>query len=193
MIQEEILQSQLNKSRKDKFLLVLQLPPAFKKLNIPVLIQRNNNQLAQDALQFSVYGSVLPQIEVPAVVASYGSQSYKVSSNSRPPFEDITVNFTIDNKFNNYWVIYKWLDVLNDERAGFYDAKDLIDGRIPPKDYQADFTLYALDEFDKRVVKFTYTQAFPTMLGGVDYNYRDPNEMETSFSFAFSQFFAELI
>ena len=65
--------------------------------------------------------------------------------------------------------------------------------KLQPQAYQTDLTVYGKDEFDKNIIKFTYTKAFPVSLGSIDYNYRDPGEMETTFEFAFSQFFASLI
>lgn len=189
----EVVQSQLNKSRKDKFLLVLTLPKIFKDINVNSLSVRQSNLINQNSLQFSVFGSVVPQIQVPAQTAGYSGQSYKVSSHARPAYEDINVTFTIDNKFNNYWVIYKWLDILNDEYRSSYNAKREARNLIPPANYQADYTIYGMDEFDKPTIKYTYTKAFPTFLGSIDYNYRSATEIETTFSFAFSQFFAELI
>lgn len=190
---EELLQSQLNKSRKDKFLLVLNLPAALRNINSDILSQRQKNVIARDALQFSVYGSVVPTIEVPSEVATYGGQSYKVSSHTRPPYEDITVDFTIDNKFNNYWVIYKWLDLLNDDAKSYHDAKNITNGEIAPLAYQADFTMYGLDEFDQPAIKFTYTRAFPISLGSIAYSYRTPDEVESQFTFSFSQFLTDLV
>jgi hypothetical protein len=190
---DQVLQSQLNKSRKDKFLLVLNLPPALK--NIQQQNLRDNNAIQQDTLQFSVYGTLVPEITVPEKVAGYSNQSYKVSSNSREPYPNISVNFTIDNRFNNYWVIYKWLALLNDPQYSLYNADkpSLSEKKIAPELYQTDFTVYAKDEFDQNIVKFTYTKAFPVKLGSIDYSYRDEAEIETTFEFAFSQFFTELV
>lgn len=190
---DQVLQSQLNKSRKDKFLLVLNLPPALK--NIQQQNLRDNNAIQQETLQFSVYGTLVPEIAVPEMVAGYSNQSYKVSSNSREPYPNISVNFTIDNRFNNYWVIYKWLALLNDPQYSLYNADkpSQSEKKIAPELYQTDFTVYAKDEFDQNIVKFTYTKAFPVKLGSIDYSYRDETEIETTFEFAFSQFFTELV
>ena len=57
----------------------------------------------------------------------------------------------------------------------------------------ADFTIYALDEYNKKVAQFDYTKGFPTFLGGIEYSYRDPSEVETQFSFAYSQFYVKLL
>ena len=190
---DPILQSQLNKSRSDKFLLVLNLPPILR--NIQSNSVRSNNLLQQDALQFSVYGSVVPNVSVPEVTAGYGGQSYKLSSNSRAAFDNISVNFTIDNRFNNYWVIFKWLALLNDPKGKGYSPDQQLntDKKIAPEQYQTDFTLFGKDEFDKNIIKFTYTKAFPVNLGSIDYSYREETELTTTFEFAFSQFFVELM
>jgi hypothetical protein len=203
---DTITQSQLNKSRFDKFLLVLNLPPILKNVETTEptpggTTQRSKDLVYQDSLQFSVYGSVIPSIKVPELVAGYGGGSYKVSSNNRPPYDNITVNFTIDNKFNNYWVIYRWLKLLSDDKVNTYDTVNILNPSpsttlpkpLQPQAYQTDFTIYGKDEFDQNVIKFTYTKAFPVTLGGIEYNYRQPSEIETSFEFAFSQFFAELV
>lgn len=199
---DSITQSQLNKSRLDKFLLVLDLPPILRNNDTGRLNERGKVYTNKNTLQFSVYGSIIPPSVVPAVEAPFAGGTYKLSSNSRPAYPEITVNFTIDNKFNNYWVIYKWLDVLSDDKNVVFNADNILTGNpsatilpktLQPQSYQTDFTLYGKDEFDTNIIKFTYTKAFPVALGGIDYNYREAGEIETSFTFAFSQFLAELV
>lgn len=199
-------QSQFNKSRLDKFLLVLNLPPILKEIQEQYIGARSNTSVIENSLQFSVYGSVVPSIQVPSETLSYGGQSMKVTKHTRVPYENVTVNFTIDNEFNNYWVLYKWLDVLNDEKESRFNGKDIFNTpTVSPKErnqnktltspelYQTDISLYALDEFDKSKVKFVYTKAFPVNLGGINFNYRQPGEIESTFEFAFSQMLVELL
>lgn len=185
-------QSHLNKGRKDKFHMVLSLPPILRTLNNDNLSVRAKNIISLDAIQFSIFGAVIPNIQVPSTTAGYAGQSYKVSTFSRPPYEDITVNFTVDNLYNNYWVIYKWLDILNDDKVSYFNKDNLPDVKVQ-NNYQTDIVVYAKDEFDKNVMKFTYTKAFPVGLGGINYSYRDGEEIESSFTFAFSQFISEPI
>ena len=101
-------QSILNKSRVDKFVLVFSLPPALRK--IEKKSTRSSYNVSEDAFQFSVYGAVVPEIIVPTIQIPYGGSNLYQSSHARQPYPPVTVNFTIDNEFNNYWVIYKWLD-----------------------------------------------------------------------------------
>lgn len=202
----DINQSQFNKSRLDKFLLVMNLPTPLRDISVKNLQGRDNDVIIEDSLQFSVYGSIVPAVQVPSEDLNYGGQSFKVSKHTRPVYGNVTVNFTVDNQFNNYWVLYKWLDILNDEKNSQFDSKNVTntpkidpifrknpDSLTPSKLYQTDITLYAKDEFDKNIAKFTYTKAFPVNLGGIDFNYRQTKEIETTFEFAFSQLLVELV
>ena len=198
-------QSQFNKSRLDKFLLVIDLPEPLKEITTNDLAGRKNASLISESLQFSVYGSVIPSVVVPEKTLGYGGQNLKVSSHTRPPYANVTVNFTVDNMFNNYWTLYKWLDFLNDEKFSEFNQKNLANiPTVAPEDrtkrtltpqdlYTSNFSLFGKNEFDENIVKFTYTKAFPVSLGNINYNYRDASELETTFEFAFSQFVVELV
>jgi hypothetical protein len=193
-----INQSQFNKSRLDKFLMVIDLPPALKPINTTDFELRSNTTINSDSLQFSVYGTVVPTINVPALSQLYAGQSFKVSTHVRPPYEDVSVNFTVDSNFNNYWVIYKWLDLLNDDKASIYNYNNPAQSsvyrkNISPAAYQTDITLYAKNEFDVNIVKFVYKYAFPVKLGQINYNYRDEKEIETTFDFAYAQLLVEIL
>ena len=199
-------QAQLNKQRLDKFLMVITLPPALINIETGNLGEHRNTKIIQDSLQFSVYGAVVPSIQVPEITEPYAGQTFKASSHTRPPYENVSVNFTVDSRFNNYWIIYKWLDILNNEEESIYDSNNLMEtptvptrsrnkdrSLTPPKEYQTDITLYALDEFDKPIVKFVYKKSFPVSLGSINWNYRTDAEVETTFEFAFSQLLVDLI
>jgi hypothetical protein len=188
-------QSPFNKSRKDKFTMVLSLPGAL--LQKASKFNRGTDTILPDTLQFSIYGNIVPEINVPAIETRYSGQTLTQSSHSRTPYEPNTVNFTVDNRFNNYWVIYTWLNLLNDAKEGGYDI-DGITSKEPignnkllsfgsNYDYKSDITIFGLDEYNKRVVEFKYIQAFPINLGGISYNYRDGGEIESQFTYSYSQ------
>lgn len=183
-------QSVLNKSRVDKFKLVFQLPNSLKKINRHQ--DRKNATVMQDSLQFSIYGTVVPAITVPALEIRYSGSTLYNSTHSKSPYPPVTINFTIDNEYNNYWVIYKWLDLLHNEYTGLFDADNLIDDDVF-KDYQTDLTVYGLDEYNNEKIKFTYTKAFPTEIGGINFSYREAGEIESSFTFVYSQMHTMLL
>lgn len=197
---ETYIQSPFNKQRKDKFLFVLNFPDALKEISQK--ISRDNKHVIPNSLQFSVYGAVVPAIEVPKLDIRYSGQTLSQSSLARPPYEPVTVNFTVDNRFNNYWVIYSWLNILNNTYDSTFDSNNLLaavkentmlNNKKILDDYKADISLFPLDEYNKRIMEFKYTRAFPVSLGGIEFNYRTPDELETSFTFTFSQLFVNLI
>lgn len=201
-----ISQSFLNKSRKDKFLLVLNLPKAFTKVYSDLTIRE---------MQISIYGSPVPSVSIPSTEASYFGQQLKVTGQSRASYGPLNVSFTVDNEFKNYWTLWKWLDLINDSKLSgmndYFDKyqeikiqdpitkqqsievinKDL--GESLYFDYMTHLTVYGLDEYNNKKIKFTYYNAFITDLAEISYNYRDAEELESSASFAFSQLHAQLL
>jgi hypothetical protein len=185
-----IQQTYLNKSRKDKFLFTLNLPNALKGKNSTT--QRNDTKLNLDSLQFSVYGTLVPKIEKPAVEIRYSGNTLYNTSHSINSYPPVTVSFTIDNRYNNYWTIYSWLNLMHDQVDGAYDKEELVKTK-QFENYQADFVLTALDEFDKPVITFNYIKAFPTELGEIDLSYRNADEIQCTFTFVYSQLKLNLV
>lgn len=192
---DTFLQSALNKQRKDKFLLVLDLPPVMKDINKK--LNRSNETVLSDSLQFSIYGAVVPRISFHHTSLRYSGQTLNVTSFSREPYNSIKVNFTVDNMFNNYWVIYKWLDFLNNDAVGIYDATNPQITKNSPAQvqtqYKTSFNVFGLDEYDNRVIQFTYTNSLPVALDEITYNYRDAGQMDSSFEFYFDQLLVKLL
>ena len=185
---DKIDQSIYNKARKDKFSFVLTMPQAMNDISYNAPDSRATETVLPKSLQFSVYGSVLPSVTVDSGEIRYSGQAVKFSAHSRPAYSNVTVNFTIDYRFNNYWVIWKWLDIMNDDRdAIFMKGTDLGPEDSMFKKYQGTASLYALDEYNNKVAKFDYFGVLPVSLGQIDYNYRSPDPIDTTFEFSFSK------
>jgi len=180
-----MIQSPLNRQRKDKFFMVFSLPKILEDLKSNTT--RSDSRVIPNSLQFSIYGLVVPEIKVPQKEVGYAGHVLKVSSHTRPTYQPLAVNFMIDNLFNNYWVIYKWLNFLNDARTSTYSSSIENDTGFLDK-YSTTISVYGLDEFNKRIIEFKYYNAFPTGLGGIKYSDRDPSELESNFEYSFFQF-----
>lgn len=180
-----IRQSVLNKSRKDKFIMVIMLPKALREINLAE--NRDVTLVNEDSLQFSVFGITVPAVIVDAVEIPYGGQVFNFTSHNRPDYETISVNFTIDNEFNNYWAIYKWINLLNNNKEAFFYAEKIPVLNNPYAEYATTITVYGIDEYNNKRIQFDYIGAVPVGLGEISYNYRDSEEAETTFQFAFSQ------
>jgi len=176
-------QSVLNRPSTDKFLLVL---------NVPELIRNkifDNKKLNIDPLQISVFGSVVPSIQVPAIQVPFGGQTYNVSSHTRPNYEPLNVKFVVDNTFYNYWYLWKWLSVLNTPRESNYaGSSGSLKGSDDMVEYQTNVSVFGLNEYNTPVIEFVYYYCFITSLGGINYNYRENSVMDSEFTLQYSQF-----
>jgi hypothetical protein len=193
MATNKLKQSVLNKSRADKFLLIFDIPPILKNIEKPWIADNSNTTIISDSVQFSIFGTAVPEITVPAVeVRNVGSTLY-VSSHSKNSYPPVTVDFNIDNEYRNYWVIYQWLNLLHSQYEGRYNERELPTDDLNFGDYQTNLTIYGKDEFNNSKIKFTYTKAFPTTLEAITYNYQDPSEIQSGFTFVYSQLHTEVI
>ena len=98
-------QSVLNKSRADKFLLVFDIPPILKEFNKK--FNQDNTSIVSDSVQFSIFGTAVPEITVPATETRYAGSTLYVTSHSKNPYPPVSVQFKVDNEYKNYWVIYQ--------------------------------------------------------------------------------------
>jgi hypothetical protein len=181
-------QSVLNRPGKDKFLLILNLPQVLRKQSL------NNDLINIDPLQLSIYGTIVPEIAVPSTEVRFAGQSYNVTSYSRPNYQPLTVSFIVDNKFKNYWILWKWLSILNDPKTSYYAGtdpsletwKDRIDAGMATE-YQTTFSVVGLNEYNQRSIEFIYNNAFITNIGGITYDYNDAEQIKSTATFQFSQ------
>jgi len=192
MATNQLKQAVLNKSRADKFLLVFDLPTILKGIDRPWVGDQSNTTVISDSVQFSIFGSAVPEITVPAVETRYAGSTLYVSSHSKNSYPPVTVDFNIDNQYRNYWVMYTWLNLLHSQYEGRYNERELtsIEGF---EEYQTDLTIFGKDEFNNSRIKFTYTKAFPTTLEAITYNYQTPDEIQSGFTFVYSQLHTEII
>ena len=169
----------------------LTLPAAL--IDVNTKNDRQNTNVIQDSLQFSIYGVVVPEVAVTDVESKFSGQTFHFTSHKRPAFDNVKVKFTIDNRFNNYWVIYKWINLLNNNKEGFFHAEDIPIVEQPYELYSTNVSLFGLDEYDKRTIQFDFVGVVPVSIGAIDYNYRENKELETEFQFSFSQLIAKLL
>ena len=206
-------QALLNKARKDKFIFVLTVPPALREVACKQTENRDNGRVIPETLQFSIQGVVVPPVTVDSGEIRFSGQAVKFSSHSRPSYPDVTVKFKVDNEFNNYWVIWKWIDILNDDKTGvFYDGKDLkgpdsgstgfskhrkTKPQFPEESYFGQYIgqgdLYALDEYNNKTIQFHYEGIVPIKVGEINYDYQDADEIESTFQFSFTKLIPKLL
>ena len=147
----------------------------------------------------------MPTTQVQPVNLPYAGQSLNVASGKRDNYENITVNFTVNSDYSNWWVLWKWLNFINDASLSKLDSTDLVpysknsldqvvyNGFTNLQPYQTKITVYGLDEYNVKKIQWNYSKAFIVNLTGINYSYRDPEQIESSFTFSFSQLTTELL
>jgi|APCry1669189534_1035231.scaffolds.fasta_scaffold00648_10 hypothetical protein len=190
-----VQQSILNKGRQDKFLLVLNLPSILKSVNKTDAGSRATDVLNLDSLQYSIHGTIVPETTIPEIELPFGGQTAKTTSYTKNSYKAVTVSFTVDNQFNNWWVLWYWLNVINNNATGTYNADGLApsDNFYGVENYQTRVTVYGLDEYNNKVIQWDYLNAFITTLGDLTYSYRESGQIESSFTFAFGQLNTQLL
>jgi len=214
----------LNKAREDKFILVIDTPKVLKTFETDSV--RSKNLLNRDKMQYSLIAVNMPPHNIQAVGVPFRGQTPHVTSQTRDEYTPVKVHFTIDNNYDNYWFIWKWMTILNNVRNSgmdpyFAEFKNLKAHELDPTrdkaaelvkksklapitykeikmihnymDYQTIISLYGLREYNEKIVKFDYYDAFPVSLGGFDFDYRTVDEIGCSFEFSFSQIDISLI
>jgi hypothetical protein len=190
-------QAILNKTRKDKFIMVLDIPKELKKMiNFDI-----EEPYDVDYLQFSCFGSPVPLIKIPEIDVTFGGQVHKTSSNFRPAYSNLDVSFFIDNGWKNYYLILAWVNLFND-----YKTSEIgMNYEIPDEKYNKNFekiglrnlvsrfTTFGLDEYNNKIISFVYTNAFPISIDAINFSHQDPKEISTKVSFAFNQIHPKLI
>jgi hypothetical protein len=190
-------QTILNRARNDKFLLVMDLPPLLKKEYDSIL----NKSYNPDSVQFTVFGSPVPTVNVPNVPIIFDGQVHQTSSTSRPAYPPLVLSFLIDNGFQNYWILWKWLSLFNDPiNSGsqftvtpIKPAPQDVKLKYPLTDLVTSFKVFGLDEYNNPIIQFNYTNIFPTTLSEIRFNHQEPNEMSCQASFVFNQLHVDLV
>lgn len=185
-------QTILNRARKDKFLLVLDLPNALKNKQDSIL----QNSYSADPIEFTIVGSPVPKVTVPSREIPFGGQTYHVSGLTRPTYGPLNLKFLLDNGYQNYWILWNWLNLFNDNDTSSSQLTKIENSGYaanPMSDFTSNFTIYTLDEYNNKLMSFTYTQAFITGLSEFDLSYQEPDEISCTASFAFNQLQVELI
>jgi hypothetical protein len=189
-------QAILNKTRNDKFLMVLDIPNYLKRTYDKIL----NENYKADKIQFTTYGSPIPTVSVPSIDVPFDNQVYKASSLSRPAYQPLNVRFFIDNGYKNYWILWKWLNLFNDAKTSSSVVHmEEMRGNKKPKlenpmmELTSSFVIYALDEYNKKTVAFRYNHVFPVSLSEINFSHQDPSEISCTASFAFNQMDVDLL
>lgn len=199
-------QTIFNKAHRDKFIVVFDIPRALKAK--ATIAQKNlcgsDSAISvynPDSIQFSVYGTPVPTVRVDPIDAGYAGQVHRHTSYSRPVYSPLTLGMSINNDYSNYWLLWSWLNLWNDAQTGMFDGKSNSNRLINPvdtpvtsiEDYVTTFKIYGLDEYNNKMISFTYKNVIMTELSEVEFSYRNTEEIGCTATFVFDQLYVELM
>ena len=142
-----------------------------------------------DAVQFSLYDCPTPEIQSTPIEVPFAGQVYHTSSYSRPVYSPLSINFAVDNQYNNYWLFWKWLSILNDPMDSLYAGPKNTNMKDPKDKY--DFTtnlhVIGMDEYNNHKIRFNYYNCLIKSLGKIEYDVREPDEIHCNCSMVFNQ------
>ena len=209
---DDMHQSILNKSAQDKFLIILDVPVFLKPINDRNV--RKNSLINLDKWQFSPSAIAIPSVSTPAVQIPWGGQTTKMTAQTRPAYSPLKIDFQIDNNFDNYHFLWMWQAIMNDPlksaMSSYWDEKKLDPYKDTPLfkhdlpykhiNYKHDFTQYkskiivlGLREYNEPIVRFTFNEAFPVEVSGINYDYKTHELLNSSATFEFNQMNVELL
>jgi len=179
--------------------MIFTLPNVLRDLNTSDWSTTEQELLNRDSLEFSLYAATIPEVSIPATrLPTYG-QTVNVTSQVREAYPPVNCKFVVDNRFKNYWVLWKWLETINDPRKSGMDESLALQVNTPTTGqianntatdfwgYQTQISIFPLDEFNKEMCEFIFYNSFITKLAGMNFNYQDATQMECDFTFEFGQ------
>lgn len=156
------------------------LPTSFK-LVFPLLPK---TETVEEQKEFTIYitKTILPSITINAIEIPWqGGKVYGEGGGIE--YGSWTTSFIIDDKWENYQLIYNWI-------TDIYNGIDVF-GR-DDFNYQVDASLIILDNYEKPITNFKFIKIWPSMLGEVSLSYQDNESyLSTDVTFSYDYFYKE--
>lgn len=186
----EQMQSPLNRARQDKYMFIMNMPAALKDVSKDWVFDRMKLGIDKKSIAWSLVSTNIPSSSIKTQSIKFGGGNMYVSTHTKDPYDSLKITFKIDNKFLNYSTIHEWIDFIRNERKGHYNAEN-ITNKQGIEAYATDISIAMMDEYNKPVMQWLFTHAFPTELAALDLNYQNTDEMTCTATFMFSQMFVE--
>lgn len=185
----DVFQSPLNKTLEDKFMFVMNLPDCLKNVQSKYIKELSQAGIGKNSICWALTNVQIPRESIKAESMPYAGGHHYVSSHTKSPYDSLKIEFKIDNKYANYFTIYEWLNLIYHEKEGHFDADKLAGGQYGSQTYATSLAVIGTDEYDKPVIQWSFTHAFPTDLSSIKLDYQNTGEITCSCEFVFSQMY----
>lgn len=187
----DVIQSPLNKTLEDKFIFVMNLPDCLKNVQIKHIKELSSVGIGKNAVTWTLTNVTIPRNSIKAESMPYAGGHHYISSHTKTPYDPLKIEFKIDNKYANYFTIYEWMNLIYHEKEGYFDADNITNNKIGSQVYATSMAVIGTDEYDKPIIQWSFTNAFPTEIPSINLNYQNTGEITCSCEFVFSQMYVK--
>ncbi len=129
---------------------------------------------ATETFQWQIQTATIPSVNMEIASISRGSKYAKLANNniagSGTSYDDLSIQFLVDEEMRTYAELYKWLITMNNP-IGPSNS----DGKVP-----VTLLLHVLDNNkEKTVATYRFINAFPKSLSAIEWNYTESGDVET--------------
>lgn len=157
----------LNKSTASNFELIFPKVPT------------GNSLRDTEGLTLNIFETVIPSLTLDTVDVHWqgGVAHQDIGGITYEPWY---VNFTVDSKFENWKVLYKWLTFINNNKNRYGRSTDT---------YKIDATLRILDNFRNEILVVDIIGLWVNMLGEISLTYREgTQDLSSSANFIYDRY-----
>lgn len=148
------------------------------ELTFPVLPEHTSLQ-SNEEFMLNIYGTVLPSVGLQAIDINWQNAKRQVAGGPTT-FETLTVQFSVDEQFRNWKLIFNWMTFISDNHEKMAENYS---------DYAVDSTLKIIDNFGNDVMGIKFVGMWPTDLQEVTFSVREGEVLlEGAATFAYDYF-----
>lgn len=141
------------------------------KSNFRIDIPDNN---ATEDFVWQIQSASIPAVNMEVAAIARGPKYAKLADNniagSGTSYDSLAIQFLVDEDFNSYAQLYKWLLTMN-----YPNGPSNPDGKVATT-----MLLHVLDNNKENiVVTYRFINAFPKSIGQVEFNYTEAGDVET--------------
>lgn len=144
------------------------------------------NGFDKNTVGWTIQTSNIPADNIKSFDIPYGGSSITASTHTKSAYSPLKIKFRIDNRYANYLILKEWLDMIQDDQEGYYDANNLTDYQSL-RGYATDISIASLDEFNNPIIIWRYTHCFPTDIDEINLDYTKSDDIDMTVTFKFSQ------
>jgi len=123
----------------------------------------SSNMIDNKKLTLHLFDSILPSVSFGLGEENWlGHTINRVYENLT--FSPLTANFMVDENFDNWKLLFKWLSYINNNKDVHGKAKN---------EYSIDANLIVYNNFHSQILKIAYIDIFPHELDSITLSYRE--------------------